>query len=142
MPEWWSFGSQETDSIFRSEKMCLVQIFLQPEAAYDIISVLGEVGCVRFRDINGSVPVQQKKFIAEVRRCDELERKIRYVTVELEKDGHKAIDLIEDLPWESVPAAYDLWHNFVHFKNYSDILLQFVPQVLFLMFGYMCFMIF
>ncbi|XP_034661529.1 V-type proton ATPase 116 kDa subunit a [Drosophila subobscura] len=99
MSKWWSFGSkQETDSIFRSEVMSLVQMFLQPEAAYDTIAELGEVGCAQFRDMNKGVNAQQRKFIGEVRRCDELERKIRYVTAELEKDGHKVLDLMDDFP--------------------------------------------
>ncbi|SPP87999.1 V-type proton ATPase 116 kDa subunit a [Drosophila guanche] len=99
MSKWWSFGSkQETDSIFRSEVMSLVQMFLQPEAAYDTLAELGEVGCAQFRDMNKGVNAQQRKFIGEVRRCDELERKIRYVTAELEKDGHKVLDLMDDFP--------------------------------------------
>ncbi|EDW80571.1 uncharacterized protein Dwil_GK11491 [Drosophila willistoni] len=98
---WWRFwacGSKSQNSVFRSEKMSLVQMFLQPEAAYDTIAQLGEVGCVEFRDMNVNINAQQRKFIGEVRRCDELERKIRYVTMELEKDGHKVLDLIDDFP--------------------------------------------
>lgn len=38
--------------LFRSEEMALVQLFIQPEAAYHIVADLGEVGCVQFRDVN------------------------------------------------------------------------------------------
>jgi len=53
MSKWWSCGSnQESNSIFRSEVMSLVQMYLQPEAAYDTIAALGEVGVVQFRDVS------------------------------------------------------------------------------------------
>ncbi|EDV93300.1 GH19225 [Drosophila grimshawi] len=94
----WLLGTGQEDNIFRSEKMSLAQMFLQPEAAYETISQLGELGCVQFRDMNEGMTAQQRKFVNEVRRCDELERKIRYTTSELQKDGFKVVDLIEDFP--------------------------------------------
>lgn len=48
--------------------------------------------------MNEGVTASQRKFVSEVRRCDELERKIRYATAELAKDGLKVVDLIEDFP--------------------------------------------
>ena len=39
-------------SVFRSEEMCLVQLFLQSGSAYDCISELGEMGLVEFRDVS------------------------------------------------------------------------------------------
>uniref|UniRef100_A0A672QNS8 V-type proton ATPase subunit a n=1 Tax=Sinocyclocheilus grahami TaxID=75366 RepID=A0A672QNS8_SINGR len=36
---------------FRSEEMCLAQLFLQSGSAYDCISELGEMGLVEFRDV-------------------------------------------------------------------------------------------
>lgn len=38
--------------MFRSEEMVLAQLFIQPEAAYFIISELGEAGCVHFKDVS------------------------------------------------------------------------------------------
>ncbi|EDW59357.1 V-type proton ATPase 116 kDa subunit a 1 [Drosophila virilis] len=94
----WMCGTGPQDSIFRSEEMCLAQMFLQPEAAYETIAQLGEMGCVQFRDMNEGITAMQRKFVNEVRRCDELERKIRYATSELSKDGLTVVDLIEDFP--------------------------------------------
>lgn len=37
--------------LFRSEEMNLVQIFIQPEAAYHVVAELGEKGCVQFIDV-------------------------------------------------------------------------------------------
>ncbi|XP_055906182.1 V-type proton ATPase 116 kDa subunit a 1-like isoform X2 [Eupeodes corollae] len=73
-------------SMFRSEPMVLCQIFIQPEAAYSTVSEMGEVGCVQFRDLNDGVSLFQRKFVSEIRRCDELERKIHYITNELKKE--------------------------------------------------------
>ncbi|XP_062121709.1 V-type proton ATPase 116 kDa subunit a 1 [Drosophila sulfurigaster albostrigata] len=84
--------------MFRSEQMALCQMFIQPEAAYTSVSELGETGCVQFRDLNSNVNVFQRKFVTEVRRCDELERKIRYIETEIKKDGISLPDIQDDIP--------------------------------------------
>uniref|UniRef100_A0A8B9JSF7 V-type proton ATPase subunit a n=1 Tax=Astyanax mexicanus TaxID=7994 RepID=A0A8B9JSF7_ASTMX len=59
---------------FRSEEMCLAQLFLQSGSAYDCISELGEMGLVEFRDLNPSVSPFQRRFVSEIKRCEEMER--------------------------------------------------------------------
>lgn len=81
--------------MFRSEEMALAQLFIQPEAAYYAISELGETGCVQFRDLNEEVNAFQRKFVQEVRRCDEMERKLRYIETEVRKDDVKIPDVGE-----------------------------------------------
>ena len=71
--------------MFRSEEMCLTQLFLQSDAAYSCISELGELGLVQFRDLNADQSSFQRKFVPELRRCDEMERKLRYLEEELAK---------------------------------------------------------
>ncbi|XP_063909634.1 V-type proton ATPase 116 kDa subunit a 1-like [Zophobas morio] len=83
--------------MFRSEQMVLAQLFIQPEAAYFAISELGESGIVQFRDLNENVNVFQRKFVNEVRRCDEMERKLRYIEAEVKKDNISIPDQ-QDLP--------------------------------------------
>ncbi|MGH0158837.1 UNVERIFIED_CONTAM: hypothetical protein FKN15_061613 [Acipenser sinensis] len=61
-------------SIFRSEEMCLAQLFLQSGSAYDCISELGEMGLAEFRDLNPNVNAFQRKFVNEIKRCEEMER--------------------------------------------------------------------
>ena len=61
------------------------KLFLQSDAAYSCISELGELGLVQFRDLNSELSPFQRKFVAELRRCDEMERKLRYLEDELEK---------------------------------------------------------
>lgn len=44
-------------AMFRSEEMALAQLFIQPEAAYQAVSELGETGTVQFRDVNISLSI-------------------------------------------------------------------------------------
>nr|CAB3224570.1 V-type proton ATPase 116 kDa subunit a isoform 1-like [Phallusia mammillata] len=74
-------------SMFRSEEMCLAQLYLQSEAAFACVSELGELGLAQFRDLNPDVNAFQRKFVNEVRRCDEMERKLRFLERELKKDN-------------------------------------------------------
>uniref|UniRef100_A0A336M7G7 V-type proton ATPase subunit a n=2 Tax=Culicoides sonorensis TaxID=179676 RepID=A0A336M7G7_CULSO len=86
-------------AMFRSEEMALCQMFIQPEAAYTSLSELGEIGAVQFRDLNPDVNAFQRKFVSEVRRCDEMERKLRYVETEMKKDTVNCPDVSEnDIP--------------------------------------------
>lgn len=64
-------------AVHRSEEICLAQLFLQNEAAYACVAELGELGAVQFRDLNPEVNVFQRKYVKEIRRCDEMERKLR-----------------------------------------------------------------
>ncbi|XP_043512833.1 V-type proton ATPase 116 kDa subunit a1 isoform X2 [Frieseomelitta varia] len=84
--------------LFKSEQMALCQLFIQPEAAYLSVSELGETGTVQFRDLNGDLNYFQRKFVNEVRRCDEMERKLRYIEAEVKKDGVMIIDDLTELP--------------------------------------------
>ncbi|XP_034099676.1 V-type proton ATPase 116 kDa subunit a 1 [Drosophila albomicans] len=87
--------------MFRSEQMSLCQLFIQPDAAYATIAELGESGCVQFRDLNEQVNAFQRKYVNEVRRCDDMERRVRYVENELRKDDIK----MPELPAEQEPPA-------------------------------------
>ncbi|KAI1290775.1 putative V-type proton ATPase subunit [Halotydeus destructor] len=80
-------------SLFRSEEMTLCQLFLQAESAYTCVAELGELGLVQFRDLNPDVNAFQRKFVNEVRRCDEMERKLRYLEKEIKKDGIPMLDV-------------------------------------------------
>ncbi|KAK3549965.1 hypothetical protein QTP86_016861 [Hemibagrus guttatus] len=72
-------------SSFRSEEMCLAQLFLQSASAYDCISELGEMGLVQFRDLNPSVSPFQRRFVSEIKRCEEMERILGYLLREIKK---------------------------------------------------------
>ncbi|XP_047441548.1 T cell immune regulator 1, ATPase H+ transporting V0 subunit a3b [Mugil cephalus] len=70
-------------SMFRSEEVCLVQLFLQSGSAYNCVSELGELGLVEFRDLNPNVNAFQRKFVNEVRRCEDLEKTFTFLEQEI-----------------------------------------------------------
>ncbi|KAM6897841.1 V-type proton ATPase 116 kDa subunit a isoform 15-T15 [Xenentodon cancila] len=91
--------------LFRSEEMTLAQLFLQSEAAYCCVSELGELGMVQFRDLNPDVNVFQRKFVNEVRRCEEMDRKLRFVEKEIKKANIPMMDTGEN---PEVPFPRDM----------------------------------
>lgn len=70
-------------SLFRSEEMTLVQLFIQAEAARATVQELGDLGMVQFRDLNPEVNSFQRAFVALIRRCEEMERKLRFLQEEV-----------------------------------------------------------
>lgn len=93
-------------SLFRGEDMTLCQIYFQSEAAYSCIAQLGELGIVQFRDLNPSVNAFQRKFVNEVRRCEEMERKLRYLETEIQKE--KDIPLVEPQEFCEAPKPKEM----------------------------------
>ena len=73
-------------SLLRGEEMTLCQIFFQTESTYSCLAQLGELGLLQFRDLNHDINAFKKKFVNEVRRCDELERKLRFIQDEIKKE--------------------------------------------------------
>uniref|UniRef100_A0AAY4A428 V-type proton ATPase subunit a n=1 Tax=Denticeps clupeoides TaxID=299321 RepID=A0AAY4A428_9TELE len=78
-------------SLFRSEEMCLVQVFLQSGSAYNCVSELGELGLIEFRDLNPNVNAFQRKFVNEVRRCEEMEKTFVFLEQEIKRSLSPAV---------------------------------------------------
>mmetsp|Transcript_8545 Transcript_8545/g.21583 ORF Transcript_8545/g.21583 Transcript_8545/m.21583 type:complete len:819 (-) Transcript_8545:19-2475(-) len=72
-------------NLFRSEEMSLVQLFVPFDAAHDTVDELGLNGLVQFRDLNHDTNPFQRNFVNEIRRCDEMERRVRFFTEQVEK---------------------------------------------------------
>ncbi|XP_077827813.1 V-type proton ATPase 116 kDa subunit a 1 isoform X33 [Macaca mulatta] len=103
--------------LFRSEEMTLAQLFLQSEAAYCCVSELGELGKVQFRDLNPDVNVFQRKFVNEVRRCEEMDRKLRFVEKEIRKANILILDTGENPEVPFPRDMIDLEANFEKIEN-------------------------
>jgi len=63
--------------------MSLVQITMQREAAHDTIAAFGELGLVEFKDLSSELNAYQRQYANEVKRCEELERVLRYFEKQL-----------------------------------------------------------
>eukprot|EP00796_Vickermania_ingenoplastis_P009727 gene9727-6815_t len=73
--------------LWRSEDMLLLSLRMQREVAHDAVLKLGEVGQFQFEDLNANVSAFQRDFVQEVRRCDEMDRRIRFILEEMKKAG-------------------------------------------------------
>lgn len=104
-------------ALFRSEEMTLCQLFLQSEAAYACVAELGELGLAQFRDLNPDVSAFQRKFVNEVRRCDEMERKLRYLEKEIKKDDIPVLDTGENPDAPQPREMIDLEAAFEKLEN-------------------------
>ncbi|VDI32314.1 V-type H+-transporting ATPase subunit a [Mytilus galloprovincialis] len=104
-------------ALLRSEEMTLCQLFLQSEAAYTCVSELGELGLVQFRDLNPDVNAFQRKFVNEVRRCDEMERKLRFLEKEIKKDGIPMLDTGDNPDAPAPREMIDLEATFEKLEN-------------------------
>lgn len=67
--------------------MTYVSIIFSEEAASSCIRELGTLGCIQFTDLNPELTPFQRRYVAFIKRCDEIERKIRYVNGEVKKMG-------------------------------------------------------
>ncbi|WKY01213.1 hypothetical protein Q1695_015316 [Nippostrongylus brasiliensis] len=112
-------GEPEPDQpgIYRSEQMTLAQLFLQSEAAYQCVAELGELGLVQFRDLNPDTSAFQRKYVNEVRRCDEMERKLRYLEREIKKDQIPMLDTGENPDAPQPREMIDLEATFEKLEN-------------------------
>ncbi|GAA5798541.1 V-type ATPase, V0 complex, 116kDa subunit family [Helicostylum pulchrum] len=85
-------------TLFRSEEMSLIQLYIPAEVAQPCVAELGELGKVQFRDLNPEVNAFQRSFVSEIRRLDEMERQCRFLQSQLVKTDIQIRPL--------TPAAY------------------------------------
>ncbi|KAJ2840961.1 H(+)-transporting V0 sector ATPase subunit a, partial [Coemansia erecta] len=99
---WGQTHSRPKTSIFRSEIMSLVQLYIPSDVACFTVAQLGEMGLLQFRDLNGEVSAFQRSFVNDVRRFDEIERKLRYLRTQIERSD---VDIYDFLDEEFVTAS-------------------------------------
>lgn len=76
--------------------MTLIQLTIQREVVHDTVYKIGQLGMMQFQDLNKNVNAFQRDFAQEVRRCDDMERKIRFLQDELTKAFIVATDASHD----------------------------------------------
>jgi len=62
-----------------------ISIILNEDAAHECLADLGKLKAVQFSDLNPDLTPFQRRYVSYVRRCDELERKLRFFAQEIEK---------------------------------------------------------
>jgi len=72
---------------FRSAEMSYVSLIVSSDSAHSILSSLGHLSALSFTDLNPDLTPFQRQFVSYVKRCDELERKLRYFGGECDKFG-------------------------------------------------------
>ncbi|XP_069485038.1 V-type proton ATPase 116 kDa subunit a 3 isoform X2 [Ambystoma mexicanum] len=109
-------------SLFRSEEVCLAQLFMQSGSAYDCVSALGELGLVEFRDLNQNVNSFQRRYVADIRRCEEMEKTFNFLDQELRKAQTPPCVMDENPP---APSPKDV----IKLKEESEQLAQELREI-------------
>uniref|UniRef100_A0A915NAG7 V-type proton ATPase subunit a n=1 Tax=Meloidogyne floridensis TaxID=298350 RepID=A0A915NAG7_9BILA len=63
-------------SLYRSEEMRFCQMIVERDAAFACVAELGKKPYVQFKDLNADVNSFQRMFAKDIRRFDEMERKL------------------------------------------------------------------
>jgi V-type H+-transporting ATPase subunit a len=67
--------------------MKYVSLILSEDAAHECVSNLGQLGALQFTDLNPEQTPFQRRYVSYIKRCDELERKLRYMGTEIDVFG-------------------------------------------------------
>jgi len=76
-----------TSTFLRSEVMSYVQMYIPLEVAKHVVSEIGEIGLVQFVDLNRNISAFQRPYVQEIRRCDDIERKLRFFRSQINNEG-------------------------------------------------------
>ncbi|PWN26820.1 V0/A0 complex, 116-kDa subunit of ATPase, partial [Jaminaea rosea] len=90
-------GNQE--SLYRSAQMSLVQIYMPTESAHAAVTELAQLGNVMFKDLNPDVTPFQRTFVSDIRRLDEMDRRVRFLQSQMEHEKVPVRPLESALPF-------------------------------------------
>ena len=94
------------ESLFRSAAMSLIQLYIPVEGAHATVTELGELGNVQFKDLNPDVTPFQRAYVAQIRNLDELERRVQFLTTQLEREAIPARPLESAIPFVSMQHGH------------------------------------
>lgn len=73
--------------LLRSEPMQLVQVIIPMESAHLTVSYLGDLGLLQFKDLNADKSPFQRTYAAQIKKCGEMARKLRFFKEQMSKAG-------------------------------------------------------
>jgi V-type H+-transporting ATPase subunit a len=62
-----------------------ISLIVNEDAAHDCLADLGKLGVIQFTDLNPDLTPFQRRYVSYVKRCDELERKLRFFAGECDR---------------------------------------------------------
>ena len=119
--------------LLRSETMGYYNLVMQSDMAWKIMNELGKLSAIQFVDLNSDQTVFNRRYAGYIRRCEEAERRIRFLKQEQERfnisvfsaeDPMRVLDQIDDdLDTTNTPAQ-------TRFEELESELEQFENNVL------------
>ncbi|KAG6585562.1 V-type proton ATPase subunit a2-like [Cucurbita moschata] len=73
--------------LLRSEPMQFVQLIIPNESVHRTVSYLGDLGLFQFNDLNASRSPFQRTYAAQIKRCGEMARKLRFFREQMARAG-------------------------------------------------------
>ncbi|BFU22881.1 vacuolar proton ATPase subunit, putative [Entamoeba histolytica HM-1:IMSS-B] len=95
--------------MFRGKDMSLGQLIVPSNIAIETIERIGKLGIIQFIDLNDNLASFDRRFINEIKRCEEIERIIRIfeetISFEESRDGFNKIFKRNSLAVDLLPIA-------------------------------------
>uniref|UniRef100_A0AC35TZD1 V-type proton ATPase subunit a n=1 Tax=Rhabditophanes sp. KR3021 TaxID=114890 RepID=A0AC35TZD1_9BILA len=82
-------------SLYRSEIMRYCQIIIEKDAAFNCVAELGKHPFVQFKDLNAETNAFQRLYVRDIRKYEELDRKLRYLKGEIVKSNIEIPDPLD-----------------------------------------------
>ncbi|KAF2137568.1 uncharacterized protein K452DRAFT_278186 [Aplosporella prunicola CBS 121167] len=96
------------DTLFRSADMSLTQLYISNEIGREVVSALGELGVMDFRDLNAETTAFQRTFTQEIRRLDNVQRQLRYFHAQMDKSNIPMRSIYEFDNTIAAPSASEI----------------------------------
>ncbi|KAI7868347.1 V-type ATPase, V0 complex, 116kDa subunit family [Spinellus fusiger] len=111
-------------TLFRSEEMSHIQLYIPTEIAQPCVAELGELGKVQFRDLNPHVNAFQRAYVSNIRRLDEMERQCRFFQLQIQKADIPSRHLFPAGQFSRARSAQEVDDLEEKLKDYESRLLE------------------